>query len=300
MRLLVLGSGAGGGLPQWNAPNENGRAAFGRDPLVPFRSQCSLAVSLDGENWALLNASPDLRQQIIDNPPLHPRTAPRSSPIRAVLLTGGEIDQVAGLLTLRERQAFDIWASGPTLQALAMNPIFEALAAETVARRTVSDGVPFEPLPGLSVTPLDIPGKAPLYLERTRKDPTQGESGDCLAFVIEAAGKRAVFAPGCKAMTPALAAACDGADAVFFDGTLYDDDEMIRSGEGAKTGRRMGHMPMTGDGGAAGAFAALKPKRKMFIHINNTNPAVRRGSAARAALNAAGWEIAEDGQDVHL
>ena len=103
MRLLVLGSGAGGGLPQWNAPNENGRAAFGRDPLVPFRSQCSLAVSLDGFSWAILNAAPDLRQQIIANPQLHPRLPPRSTPIEAVLLTGAEIDQVTGLLCLRER-----------------------------------------------------------------------------------------------------------------------------------------------------------------------------------------------------
>lgn len=300
MRLLVLGSGAGGGLPQWNAPNENGRAAFGRDPLVPFRSQCSLAVSLDGVAWAILNAAPELRQQILDNRPLHPAVAPRSSPIRAVLLTGAEIDQVAGLLTLRERQPFDLWASTPTLTALAMNPIFEALAPETVTRRTVTPGLAFAPLDGLSVTALDIPGKAPLYLERTRPDPTQGEPGDCLAYVLEAGGRRAVFAPGCKAMTDELAAACSAADAVFFDGTLYDDEEMIRTREGTKTGRRMGHMPMTGDGSAVEAFAALSPRRKFFIHINNTNPAVRRGSAARATLAAAGWEIAEDGMELHL
>lgn len=300
MRLLVLGSGAGGGIPQWNAPNENGRAAFGRDPLVPFRSQCSLAVSIDGGDWALLNAAPDLRQQIIDNPQLHPRDLPRSSPIKAVLLTGGEIDQVTGLLTLRERQAFDIWGSGSTLAALAMNPIFEALAAGVVTRRAVTPGEPFEPLRGLSVTPIDIPGKAPLYLERTRPDPTLSEPGDCLAFVLEASGKRAVFAPGCAAMTDSLAAACDGADAVFFDGTLYDDTEMIRTGQGMKTGRRMGHMSMTGAGSAVEAFAALNPRRKFFIHINNTNPAAREDSAERVALAAAGWEIAEDGRELML
>lgn len=300
MRLLVLGSGAGGGLPQWNALNENGRAAFGRDPLVPFRSQCSLAFSLDGEAWAVLNAAPDLRQQIIDNPALHPRVAPRSSPIKAVLLTGGEIDQVAGLLCLRERQAFDVWASTPTLAALAMNPIFEALSSDTVTRRAVTPGTAFEPLPGLSVTPLDLPGKAPLYLERTRPDPSQSEPGDCLAFVLEAKGRRAVFAPGCKAMTAELAAACADADAVFFDGTLYDDAEMIRTGEGSKTGRRMGHMPMTGDGSAVEAFAALNAKRKFFIHINNTNPVARRDAPERAQLAAAGWEIAEDGMELTL
>ncbi len=300
MRLLVLGSGAGGGLPQWNAPNENGRAAFGRDPLVPFRSQCSLAVSVDGASWAILNAAPDIRQQIVDNRALHPVIAPRSSPIKAVLLTGAEIDQVTGLLTLRERQAFDLWASAPTLQALVMNPIFEALAPETVTRRAVAPGVAFAPLPGLTATPLDIPGKAPLYLERLRRDPAAGEPGDCLAFLLEGGGKSAVFAPGCKQMTPELAAACSRADAVFFDGTLYDDDEMIRAGEGVKSGRRMGHMPMSGEGSALEAFASLSPRRKFFIHINNTNPAARRGSPQRAALAAAGWEIAEDGMELHL
>lgn len=300
MRLLVLGSGAGGGLPQWNAPNENGRAAFGRDPLVPFRSQCSIAVTLDGQGWVIFNAAPEIRQQILDSRALHPVEAPRSSPIKAVLLTGGEIDQVAGLLTLRERQPFVLWASAPTLKALAMNPIFEALAPETVARHAILPDTPFEPLAGLRVTALDIPGKAPLYLERTRADPTLSEPGDCLAFVIEADGKRAVFAPGCKTMTSGLADACDGADAVFFDGTLYDDAEMIASGEGVKTGRRMGHMPMTGPDSAVSAFAGLSPRRKLFIHINNTNPAVRRGSPQRAALAAAGWEVAEDGMELRL
>lgn len=300
MRLLVLGSGAGGGLPQWNALNENGRAAFGRDPLVPFRSQCSLAVSVDGESWAVLNAAPDLRQQILDNPPLHPKTGPRGSPLCAVLLTGAEIDQVTGLLTLRERQAFDLWASAPTLAALAMNPIFEALAADIVARRTVTPGAAFAPLPGLTVTPLDVPGKAPLYLERTRPDPTASAPGDALAFVLDHAGKRAVFAPGVKTVTGELMAACDGADAIFIDGTLFADDEMIRVGEGAKTGRRMGHLPMTGDGSIVAAFRAVAARRKLFIHINNTNPAARRGSAERAALAAEGWEIAEDGMEIHL
>lgn len=299
MRLLVLGSGAGGGLPQWNALNENGRAAFAGDPLVPFRSQCSLAVSLDGESWAVLNAAPDLRQQIIANAQLHPRTPPRSSPISAVLLTGAEIDQMTGLLTLRERQAFTLHATRSTLDALAMNPIFEALS-DVVVRRPISPGIPFHTLGALSVTAIDLPGKAPLYLERTRNDPTQSEPGDCVAYVLKHDGKRAVFAPGCARMTEDLAAACDGADAVFFDGTLYRDDEMIAAGEGAKTGRRMGHMPMTGDGGAVEAFAGLAVKRKIFIHINNTNPAARTASAERRALAAQGWEIAEDGMEIAI
>ena len=299
MRLLVLGSGAGGGLPQWNAPNENGRAAFGCDPLVPFRTQCSLAVSVDGESWAILNTAPDLRQQIIANRQLHPRTPPRSSPIASVLLTGAEIDQVTGLLTLRERQAFTLYASQPTLDALAMNPIFEALS-DVVVRRPIAPGIPFHTLGALGVTAIDLPGKAPLYLERTRPDPTQSEPGDCMGYVLKHNGKRAVFAPGCARMTEELAAACDGAEVVFFDGTLYRDDEMIAAGEGMKTGRRMGHMPMTGEGSTVEAFAGLNVKRKIFIHVNNTNPAARYDSDQRRALAAAGWEVAEDGMEIAL
>jgi pyrroloquinoline quinone biosynthesis protein B len=300
MRLLVLGSGAGGGLPQWNAPNRNGRAAFGRDPLVPFRTQCSLAVTIDGERWAILNAAPDLRQQILDNPQLHPRIAPRSSPIAAVILTGAEIDQVAGLLTLRERQALTLHASAQTLQAIAMNPIFDALAADYVQRLAVTPGEAFEPLPGLSVTGIDVPGKPPLYLERTRANPMLGEPGDSLAYVLSHNGRRAVFAPGCAEFSADLAAACDGADAVFIDGTLFTDDEMITSGEGAKTGRRMGHMPMTGEDSITSAFTSVSPRRKFFIHINNTNPALRYDSAERAHLGHLGWEIAQDGMEISL
>jgi pyrroloquinoline quinone biosynthesis protein B len=300
MRFLVLGSGAGGGLPQWNAFNASGRAAFSGDPLVPFRGQCGAAVSLDGVSWVLLNASPDLRAQIIANPQLHPRTGPRSSPIKAVLLTGAEIDQIAGLLTLRERHEFSVFCSNSALNALLLNPIFEALAAERVTRLAVAPGTQITPLPGLKATPIDVPGKVPLYLECTRADPTARESGDCLAWELEANGKRAIFMPGCAEMTADLAARIEGTDLLLIDGTLHTDGEMIARGEGAKTGRRMGHIPMTGPGGAVEALASLKIGRRMFIHINNTNPVIRLDSPERANLRAAGWEIAEDGMEIWL
>ncbi|MCC6919213.1 MAG: pyrroloquinoline quinone biosynthesis protein PqqB [Alphaproteobacteria bacterium] len=300
MRLLVLGSGAGGGLPQWNALNTNGRAAFERSPLVPFRTQCSIAATVDGASWALFNAAPDLRHQILANPQLHPRIGPRSSPIKAVLLTGAEIDQVTGLFCLRERHAFTLYGSATTLEALALNPVFEALAPEVVTRVQLDPGGTVSPVDGLHATALDIPGKPPLYLERTRSNPLAGVPGDCFAYVLEANGRRVVFAPGVAQMTEPLAGACESADLVLVDGTLFRDDEMIAAGEGAKTGRRMGHLPMTGDGSMLEAFAALGPKRKIFIHINNTNPALRYDSPERAFLADAGWEIAEDGMEIAL
>jgi len=217
-----------------------------------------------------------------------------------VLLTGAEIDQVTGLLCLRERHAFRLYGSAVTLAALAMNPVFEALASDFVTRVTLAPDQAVSPVEGMLATALDIPGKPPLYLERTRDNPLAGAAGDCLAYVLEAHGRRVVFAPGVAQMTDALAAACDTADLVLFDGTLFVDDEMIVAGEGAKTGRRMGHLPMTGDGSTLEAFASLHPKRKAFIHINNTNPALRYDSAERAQLAAAGWEIAEDGMEIVL
>jgi len=217
-----------------------------------------------------------------------------------VFLTGAEIDQITGLLCLRERHTFTLYASASTLQALAMNPIFEALSSDNVTRVGVAPGEVVEPLQDIVVTALDIPGKAPLYLERTRPDPLRAEPGDCLAYVLESRGRRVVFAPGVASMTGELAAACNTADAVFFDGTLFTDDEMIVAGEGSKTGRRMGHMPVTGEGSTVNAFAALSPRRKMLIHVNNTNPAARFDSPARARLAAAGWEVAEDGMEIQL
>jgi pyrroloquinoline quinone biosynthesis protein B len=257
-------------------------------------------VSLDGEAWALLNASPDLRAQIIANPQLHPRTGPRSSPIKAVLLTGAEIDQIAGLLTLRERHQFSVFGSEITLNALSLNPIFDALPPERVERTPVQPDAPVSPLPGLTATAFEVPGKVPLYLEKTRADPTAREAGDCLAWELSAGDKRAVFMPGCAELTPDLVQRIDGADLLLLDGTLFTDDEMLAGGEGPKTGRRMGHIPMTGPGGAVETLAGLKIGRRMFIHINNTNPVVRTDSPERALLARAGWEIAEDGMEIRL
>ncbi len=127
MRIIVLGAAAGGGFPQWNSACPVGQRAWRGDPAAGWRTQCSLAVSADDERWVLLNASPDLRQQILATPALHPKAAPRHSPIAAVVLTNGDIDHVAGLLTLRESQPLDLYATGAILDVLGANPIFDAL-----------------------------------------------------------------------------------------------------------------------------------------------------------------------------
>lgn len=297
LRAIVLGAGAGGGFPQWNSAGPGCLRARAGDPAAAPRSQASLAVSADGETWLLLNASPDLRQQIAATPALHPRPGRlRNSPIGAVLLTGAEIDTIAGLLHLRERQAFDLFAAPQTLAVLEANPVFRALNPEFVARRAFAPGESLDIL-GISVTPYAVPGKVPLFAEGPG-DPGLAEDGGTLGVALSAGGGTLHYVPGCAMMTRALAARLAGAACVLFDGTLFDDEEMIRLGAGPKTGRRMGHMPMTGPGGTIEAFAAIPVARRVFVHINNTNPALLADSPERAHLASHGWEVAEDGMEI--
>jgi pyrroloquinoline quinone biosynthesis protein B len=294
---IVLGSAAGGGFPQWNCRCAVCRLAWDGDPRVVPRTQASLAVSSDGERWTLLNASPDLRAQLAATPALHPRTL-RGSPIEAIVLTGGEVDQTAGLLNLRERQPFTLFGTHDTLVALDGNPMFGALAPDLVTRRAVAAGTAFALPGGLSVELFTVPGKVPLYLE-TGTVQTWIESGVNVGVEIKSHGTTLVFVPGAAAVTPALRERLARADVILFDGTLFTDDEMIASGTGEKTGRRMGHMPIDG---ADGSLAALKElgKRRIYIHINNTNPILIEDSPERRRVEDAGFEVAADGLEIRL
>jgi pyrroloquinoline quinone biosynthesis protein B len=271
--------------------------------LAKPRSQASLAVSADGERWLLVNASPDLRAQIAATPALHPRPESlRNSPIAAVALTGAEVDTIAGLLNLRERQAFRLYGALQSLAVLDENPIFRALNPEFVTREAMPLGQAFAPqdgqgLPlGLTIEAYPVPGKVPLFAEGAG-DPGLAEEGEALGLSISAGGAALHYIPGCAMMTDALRRRLMGAACVMFDGTLFTDDEMILAGAGPKTGRRMGHMSMMD---TVVEFAALGVARRIFIHINNTNPALLDDSPERAQLAAAGWEVAEDGMEISL
>ena len=299
LRVIVLGAGAGGGFPQWNSAGAGCLRARAGDPAALPRTQGSIAASADGERWLVVNASPDLRQQIAATPALHPRPGSlRNSPIAAVLLTGAEVDAVAGLLHLRERQAFTLLAAAPTLAVLDGNPIFGALNPDFVQRRPITPGETCEAM-GIRITPYVVPGKVPLFAEGAG-DPGVAEDGQAIGVALSAGGGMLHYIPGCAMMTDALRARLSGAACVMFDGTLFDDDEMIRLGAGPKTGRRMGHMPMTGPGSTLDAFATIPVARRIFVHINNTNPALLSDSPERALLGAAGWEVAEDGMEIRL
>jgi pyrroloquinoline quinone biosynthesis protein B len=310
LRAVILGSAAGGGFPQWNCGCEVCRLAWAGDSRVKPRTQASIAVtsgadadglassgSASSARFILINASPDLRQQIIATPALQPRGL-RMSPIAAVVLTGGEVDQTAGLLTLRERGPFGLYATQATHATLAANSIFNVLAGDLVLRHAVTPGKSFALPGGIEAELFVVPGKAPLYLEGDNPA-LEAETEANVGIEVRSRGARLVFIPGAAKLTPAIAARLREADAVLFDGTLFTDDEMMAAGAGTKSGRRMGHMPVSGPGGTLSALAGLA-RRRILIHINNTNPILIDGSPQRLAVEAAGFEVAEDGMRIEL
>ena len=290
MHVVILGSAAGGGLPQWNCRCPIcSLARADRDRVRP-RTQSSIAVSPDGERWLLVNASPDIRQQLFDNPALHPREGLRHSPIHAVLLTNGDVDHVAGLLTLREGQPFTLYGTAGILDSVNANRVFDVMAAGVVrARADRARPRPSSRCPASTVTLFSVPGKVPLWLEDETME-IGAETETTVGAMIEADGRRLAYIPGCARVTDDLKARIAGVDALLFDGTVLLDDDMIRAGVGTKTGWRMGHVPMTGDGGSIAALADVAIGRRVFVHINNTNPVLVEGSAERGAGRGRGLD----------
>jgi pyrroloquinoline quinone biosynthesis protein B len=272
--------------------------AWAGDARVRPRTQASLAVTADGKNWLLINASPDLPQQLRQAKPLHPRGGTRGSPIKTVLLTGAEIDQVAGLLSLREREPFQLCATAVTLTALAENTMFGVLTPDLVGRKAVVPAAPLVFPGGLQAQLFTVPGKVPLYLEGDKAE-SASETAANVGVELYAGDARIVYIPGAAAVTAAIMARIKEADVVFFDGTLFRDDEMITTGTGAKTGRRMGHIPIDGGDGSLAALDGISGRR-IYVHINNTNPVLVAGSPERVQVERKGWEIAEDGMEIAL
>jgi pyrroloquinoline quinone biosynthesis protein B len=305
MIIKVLGSAAGGGFPQANCNCRNCAAVRRGEPGFRPRTQSSVAVSADGTFWALLNASPDIRQQIAATPELWPSASDpvRYSPIGAVLLTNGDVDHVAGLLSLREGFEIGLHASQRVHTALAANPIFKVLNERHVFCATLRPGMA-EQLPGgMNFKSFVVPGKVPLYLERPGADPNaDGQAGDTLGLEITDpdSGASFFYIPACAAVDAALAGRLKGAKLVLFDGTLYTDDEMIVQGLSSKTGSRMGHISMMGVHGSMAALATLGIDRRVFVHINNSNPVLDESSPQRREVERAGWEIGYDGMEIRL
>lgn len=309
LKVKILGSAAGGGFPQWNCHCDNCRKAWVGDADAISRTQSSLAVTVDDENWFLLNASPDIRQQIQSNPCLHPKHGKRHSPIVGAILTNADVDHIGGLLTLRESHPLAIYATKRVMGVIGANSLFNILNPEYVDRRDLPVHQTTELLmkdgtsSGIEVELFPVPGKIALYLEDESAGANFGSvPEDTVGIKIssKADGKCFYYLPGCSALPAELGERVRGADLVFFDGTTWIDEEMIKTGCGVKTGQRMGHMCMDGPDGSIAAFKDLGVKRKIFIHINNTNPVLLENSPERAIANQADWEIGYDTMEVIL
>jgi pyrroloquinoline quinone biosynthesis protein B len=310
MLIRVLGSAAGGGFPQWNCNGRMSAAARARTPGFVPRTQSSLTVSADGRRWVLLNASPDLRQQIADAPKLwpDPNGGLRNSPIKSVVVTNADVDHIIGLINLREAQPFSIYGSARVLETINANSVFNVCNPEIVPRRELALDKPAklegagEDL-GITVEPFAVPGKIALFLENEAAGSNYGSrEGDTIGLKVTetATGKSFFYIPGCAEVDAPLAQRIKGAELLFFDGTLYTDTEMIDQGLLNKTGARMGHISISGPHGSIAAMKDLGVKRKIYVHINNSNPVLNDNSPERKAVEAAGWEVGYDGMEVTL
>jgi len=306
MRIKVLGAAAGGGFPQWNCGCPNCRdvrsGAFAAKPLT---QEC-VAVSADSERWFLLNASPEIRSQIESCPALHPR-GPRHSPIAAILLTNGDLDHSLGLLSLRESHPLVIYATERvrrgftegnvlyrTLQRFPGQVSWRTLETEKEMELSGLDGQ----ASGLTVKAIAAPGKPPVHLEgNAPADPAEN-----IGVVIHErrTDKRLAYFSAAAAITPAMRATFESADCVFFDGTFWAGDELIALGLGDKRAEQMAHLPVGGADGSLQALSGIRAPKRIYIHINNTNPLLRPRSPERKQAEAGGWEIACDGMEVNL
>ena len=303
MHIRVLGSAAGGGFPQWNCNCDNCSGLRQGTLKARARTQSSITVSADGVNWALINTSPDIRQQIQSFAPLQPGRAKRDTGIRGVILIDSQIDHTTGLLILREGERLPLYCTEMVYQDLTSGfPVLSMLEHYCgVDWNTLGlEGEPFalSGVPGLRFRAIALSSKAPPYSPH-RNDP---HPGDNIGLWIEdtGSGQGVFYAPGLGEIEPHLLPLFESADCLLVDGTFWTEDEMIRRGVGSKGASAMGHLPQSGPGGMVEVLGRYPDTRRVLIHINNTNPILDEASEERAVLSAAGIEVAFDGMDIHL
>ena len=308
MYIHVLGSGAGGGVPQWNCNCRYCSAIRDGSLAITPRSQSSICVSADGKNWALINASPDIRQQLLSFPPLQPARQTRDSAIVGVVLVDSQIDHTTGLLILRE--------SSHPLQVYCTKMVHQDLSSGFPLLTMLQDycKVDWHPIPvtdatsasdfsvdgidGIRFTAVPLSSKAPPYSPH-RHDPHPGDNVGLL-FTDQASGRSAFYAPGLGHIEDHLKPIMAQADCLLIDGTFWEEDDMQRAGVGSKRAADMGHLPQNGPDGMIAALKPYQQARQVLIHINNTNPILDDNGPERAVLSAAGIELAFDGMDIEV
>jgi pyrroloquinoline quinone biosynthesis protein B len=315
MRMKILGSAAGGGFPQWNCACPNCRALRAGTFNGKARTQTQVAATEDGHSWFLLGASPDLRAQIEATPELHPREGVRQSPIVGAVLANADLDHVLGLLLLRELQPLRFHATASIRRVLrednSMFGMLHRMAGQTswtdfAPEKTFALSGPTGEDSGLRCRAVSLGTHYPAYIgAKLQSELTPGEAS--LGLILESpSGKRLAYMPAVPQIDDALLKEFDSTDVLLFDGTFWSDDELIRvqsagsSGEPAHTARQMGHIPVSSPEGSLSLLAGLRRPRKIYIHINNTNPVLNEAGREYRQVRASGWEIAEDGWQFDL
>ncbi|HTW58164.1 MAG TPA: pyrroloquinoline quinone biosynthesis protein PqqB [Terriglobales bacterium] len=313
MRVKILGSAAGGGFPQWNCLCSNCRGLRAGTFPGKARTQAQVAVSADGDSWFLLGASPDLRAQIEATPELHPRervagestkNVPRQSPIAGAVLINADVDHTFGLLLLRELQPLRAYATESVRRILSEDNSMFAMLQRVPGQLTWTGFAPGAAFPllnpagedsGLRCRAISLGTHYPPYVTQPRQ--SQLKSGESsLGLIVESAsGKRLAYLPAVPQIDQALLMEIDSAGLLLFDGTFWSDDELIRVQGSGQTARQMGHIPVSSQGGSLSQLEGLSRARKIYMHINNTNPMLNEAGPECRQVREAGWEIAEDG-----
>ena len=302
MRIEILGSAAGGGFPQWNCACRNCQALRAGSFQGKSRTQTQVAISNDDRSWFLLSTSPDLRQQIEATPALHPRKNGRDSPIAGVLLTSADLDQITGLLSLRELQPFRIYCTASIRRILRQdNSVFAMLnrVPQQVVWTDITAGESFKLTTaagqdsGLLCETFSLHSRYPMYAAQSAGlSPQEASLG---LIVGSSSGPRMAYLPAVPEVDSSLLERLATVDLLLFDGTFWSDDELIKVLGSGATAREMGHIPVSSEVGSLQKLKALRRPRKIFVHVNNTNPMLDESSPEYREVRAAGWEIAEDG-----
>ena len=306
MRVRILGSAAGGGFPQWNCACSNCRRIRAGGFRGSPRTQVQVAVSSDDTNWFLLSASPDLPRQIEAFSKLHPSTQSRQTPIAAFVLPGADLDQILGLILLRESQPLRVYAT-PSIRGIIMdNNIIFAMVRKQITWDDLTPGVEFElasvngTKSGIRCLPFALTGNYPHYLDPALAASLPAADALLGLRLQSPSGRRLVYMPGAPAIEASWLDHLEACDLLLFDGTFWTDDELIRIQGAGRTARQMGHMPVSGPDGSLARLAHLQRPRKVYIHVNNTNPILDEDSPEYRSVRDAGWEVAHDGMEFEL
>jgi pyrroloquinoline quinone biosynthesis protein B len=302
MQLNLLGAAAGGGVPQWNCCCINCEAV--RSNPHTSRSHSQLAVSGDGQEWLLVNASPDLREQLFRTPSLHPRaeSGVRNTPVAGVILTSADLDHILGLLLMREFTPVSIFATESVLRVIESNDFFGMLRRMPGQQRTqiLNPGSSLTLFAGMTITTVELPGNVPAYVPSVLRESIDLREMT-LGLIFESdQGKRAAYLPALPALTPELLEQIASCDVLLVDGTLWSEDELQRLHPGTPSATQMGHLAIGGAGGSLAQLKHLKNMRRIYTHINNSNPILTDGSPEQKAVLDAGFEIAFDGMEIVL